>query len=221
MTSIDPSIQARLDEAERLEAERDFDRAEKIYLEIFHLLPDKTDVQRRLFSLKSKMNEELGPASEEIDDSIANIQKLFRDLNLKDDILSSEERNLSQDFAGLLKSPPELFKRIGKDLAIVCGMSGDWQLALATVVALQNWHADDSTLKLWQLRALVELQRYAEAIGLLHSSRWQSSQILHVNYLAGLAFEALGMREQARIRFDAVQQNDPDYRDVRMKMLSY
>ena len=106
---------------------------------------------------------------------------------------------------------------MGLDLSVVAGVSGDWNFALRLIVKMVASNDDRPEVRLWQLRCLVECTRYAEALALSQAMRWDARHLIHVNYLTGSAFEALGMREQARLRFDAVRRQDPAYRYVQLK----
>jgi hypothetical protein len=157
----------------------------------------------------------------ENDDSLTAIQALLKDLELDSSSTDKVVRDLRTELGPFLRLSPEVFARIGFDVSIVAGSSGDWNLALEFAQKLVSLHDERPVLQIWRLRCLVELERYAEALALSASLRWQPSQMIHVNYLTGLAFEALGMRDQARLRFDAVHKVDATYRGVAQKRVSY
>ncbi len=156
-------------------------------------------------------------SEEEETDSEA-IKQLLKDLDISTtDEEIRDRRNLAPLFEHVLQAPADVLRRVGKDLAIVCGMSGDWRLSLELIKKMGDVGIVDEEIKLWQLRSLVEEKNFAEAIAVLHAVSWQQEQMIHVNYLAGLAFEGLSMRDEAQKRFNSVYSRDPNYRDIRSR----
>jgi hypothetical protein len=152
------------------------------------------------------------------DESLTTLRSLLKELDLEETVADRALRDLREEFGALLKLSPPVFLRVGLDVSIVVGVSGDWNLALEFVQRLIALNDDRLEIKIWQLRCLVESERFAEALALSGSVRWKPELMLHVNYLTGLAFEALNMVEQARLRFEAVSKIDPSYRNVSQRM---
>jgi hypothetical protein len=155
------------------------------------------------------------PASEELEDSKEDLKKLYRDLELGEDFEKSGP-SLKKFFTPFVKLKKAQFLAVAKDLSVVSALSGDWNLALELIQKLDAKENSDS-LRVWRLRCLIELERFAEAIALVHHVKWESKSLIHVNYLTGLAYEALGIAEQAQLRFKAVFDVDPRYREIRQK----
>jgi len=156
------------------------------------------------------------------DDVSVVIQSLFKDLELGDIQEARLGRDLKQEFGDLLQLSEEVLKKLGLDAAVVMGLSGDWEIANEICRQLVVRCADDRmAIKLWQLRALFELEKYPEALALSTSTRWPSELLIHVNYLTGEAFEGLRMYDEARLRFDAVFKLNRSYRNIAQKITRY
>lgn len=150
------------------------------------------------------------------------IQALFRDLELGNSNEVRLTRDLRQEFGDILALPPHVLKQLGFDAAVVLGISGDWDLAYELCRQLIERTSDDRMeIKMWQLRALVELERFPEALALSTSTRWPSTLLIHVNYLTGESFERLKMFDEARLRFDAVFKLSNSYRNIAEKTTRY
>jgi hypothetical protein len=159
-------------------------------------------------------------ASEESDDSAQELRRLYHDLELGDESELYARVDLRSAVQSLLSLAPAKFTAIAEDLSLFLGLSGDWTLAFEVIDKLLGLYTEEHHReKLWKLRCLVELERNAEAIALAHNTKWETASLLHVNYLTGLAYEALGLAEQAQLRFKAVFEIDPRYRDVRQKFI--
>lgn len=167
--------------------------------------------------IDDKRDPELPAASEEEADVDSLARTLIRDLELGESVPAAENRDLGALFAPLLSLHEKSFARVGLDAAVTAGISGDWNLSLKLVNRLLQNGDDRLGAKLWELRCLVECSRYAEALASSQAVPWEKGQLIHVNYLTGLAFEALGMREQAQVRYDAVRRQNPSYKDVRFR----
>ncbi len=150
-----------------------------------------------------------------------NFNSMLKELELGDEKLPGSNRNLRTEFMSFLKIRTDLFQKVGFRMSVVIGMSGDWQLSLEFVSRLVDLGDDSRDVKLWQLRCLVELERYAEAIALSSAVKWLSTDMIHVNFMTALSYDALGMKEQARIRFDAVRAIDSTYRNIAQKLSKY
>lgn len=160
-----------------------------------------------------------GPVTDEGDDSKEQIRRLYRDLELGADSEYSEKIDLRNLLGLYLALSGSRFVGVARDLSLFCGLSNDWELAFEVLQKLEKLRPEEiESLSTWKLRCLVELQRNAEAIALVHSVKWDPSALIHVNYLTGLAYEALGLVDQAQLRFKAVFEADPRYRDIRQKI---
>lgn len=148
-------------------------------------------------------------------DSVA--KTLIKDLQLGESEWGQEPVSLEKALRGLDSLSPHNFRNVALDVSVVCGLSGDWILALKLVSRLLTDNDDRVEVKIWELRCLVECGRYAEALALAQTVHWERSRLIHVNYLTGVAFDALGMKQQAQLRFEAVRSRDPNYRDVQFK----
>lgn len=160
---------------------------------------------------------DLPSVGEEEADLDAVTRTLVRDLELGEAAPLAETRDLSAVFEPFLSLHTKVFRRIGLDAAVIAGVSGDWNLALRLTLKLVHEGDERIQVKLWELRCLVECGRFAEALAASQASPWDRTQLIHVNYLTGVAFEALGMREQAQLRFDVVRRQNPSYKDVRFR----
>jgi hypothetical protein len=161
----------------------------------------------------------VGAVSEGEDEALLAMEALFRDLELGDFVDEGvERRSLAPEFESFLELPPEQFRNVAQDLSVVCGVSGDWNLALKFVQRLLALGDDRLELKIWQLRCAVEVENFAESLALANAVRWPPEWMIHVNYLTALAYEGLGMKEQAKIRLQAVRNRDASYRDVKQRL---
>lgn len=158
-----------------------------------------------------------GPAAES-DESLSQytLDALLKELKLSSS--STMARDRSRFFEPFLSLPTASLLSLGLDVAVAAGLSGDWASALKILQTMLKVGDDRTELKLWQLRCLVELQEFGEALALSKSVGWKAAQMVHVNYLTGFAFEGLDMRAEARLRFDAVYKRDPLYRNVSEKL---
>ena len=161
-----------------------------------------------------------GPATDDQveDEGDDLIRALFRDLEMSESAKRGADAPLGDSFTAFHHLPPASLERVGLDLAAYLGLGGDWSSSLGVVLKALEADGGNLTLKVWQLRCLVELERYAEAVALVNVVRWTDAERIHVNYLAGQSFESLGLKDQARQRFDAVRKADPAYRDVEQKL---
>lgn len=142
---------------------------------------------------------------------------LIRDLGLARP--EGEISDTSAAFRGFLDASPDVLGKVGIDVSIAAAAGGDWKLALEItdkVIALGL--STPLSFRLWRLRCLAETARFAEALAMAQAVRWENEHMIHVNYLTGLAFESLGMRSQARVRFEAVRKQNPAYRDIAMRV---
>ena len=156
-----------------------------------------------------------------IDDGDRLVRNLFRDLGIRSNASPSLTHEYRDDLMGLASTPDATFLRIGFDVAQVVGLSGDWEQSIALLDRLEALGDDRSEIKLWQLRALVELTRYSEAMALAKSIRWPAKSLIHVNYLSALALEAIGARDQSKVKLMAVFKSDASYKDVAQRLSKY
>ena len=160
--------------------------------------------------------------SGELEDTTSVIQALFKELDLGDVAQGKLTRDFSQDFGELLNLPAKNLSQLGFDAAVVLAVSGDWEMASEICRQLIARTSDDRVeIKILQLRAFIELERFPEALALSTSNRWPSEWLIHVNYLTGEAFEGLRMFDEARLRFDAVFKLNNSYRNVAQKITQY
>ncbi len=147
------------------------------------------------------------------------LKDLLRELEL--DEIRQGSGDLEADLVGIHELDDARFRRVALDAAVFAGLSNNWRLSLSWTERLMSLGDSEPEVMLWKLRCLVELEKFPEAVALFSSVRWAESQLLHANFLVGLAYEGLGVREQARLRFEAVHRIDPAYRKVAQKLLNY
>ncbi|NCN27209.1 hypothetical protein GW915_06485 [bacterium] len=148
------------------------------------------------------------------------VEDLLRALEISGGDAYSSRVELESLFEKVILLPSGQFVRIGFDLSMLIGVSGDWQMAYKLALKLEesNKSVNLELLKVWQLRCLVELERFSEALAIVRAQNWADRSQIHVNYLAGLAFRSLGMHQEAKTRFDAVNRKNPNYRDIALKL---
>ncbi len=149
------------------------------------------------------------------------LRNLVKDFDLAGSGELNQGRDLRDQFLHLMRLPTPRFRQLGLNLAAVSGLSGDWTFSLELVQRLLDLGDDSLTTKLWQLRCLIELERFAEALAVSQSHRWTGKEWIHVNYLSAIAYEALGMRDESKSRFDSVYRVDPQYRDIALRRSRY
>lgn len=143
------------------------------------------------------------------------LQDLLRDLGVTQETKSSLFFDDASDLENFDKEDPKTILKVGFDVALYLGSCHRWAKSLQVVEALLRIErVMNLSLKLWHLRCLVELNRYAEAIVLVDSTPWEREQMIHVNYFAGLSFDGLKLKDQAKQRFLAVQEADASYKNV-------
>jgi hypothetical protein len=147
------------------------------------------------------------------------LDKLAKDLDISMDPSRGQEFKLENFFSNWARIPTDVFKQVALDLSLFAGSFGDWVLALDILQKLQEVHPASGHLKVWELRCLVELSRPSEALALARSHHWSLDEQIHVNYLSGLAYEALGLSLEAAQRFDAVYRKNPHYSDVALRLV--
>jgi hypothetical protein len=148
------------------------------------------------------------------------LRALVRDFDLGSSELQ-QHRTVKNLLQYLFRLPQNKFRELGLNLAAVSGLSGDWSFSLEVVQRLLDAGDDSAATKLWHLRSLIELERFAEALAVSQSTRWGAKEWIHVNYLSGIAFEALGLFDEAKNRWESVQRADPQYRDIALRLSRY
>lgn len=142
----------------------------------------------------------------------------------------SVESLLEKEFAVFMHLVPEIGAVLSQlqgtnaallDLSVFASTSESWQQALEAVEKALEQEEATVELTLWKLNCLVHLENYAEALAVFTSRNWPSEYLIHANYLAGLAYDGLEVREQAKSRFQAVFNKNQDYRDVRQKLKKF
>ena len=221
---LSPDLIPLYEKAVKLMGEQMYDPAERAFLKLREYLPFDEDLARILADIRSdkkkaRLSAVAGSVGQELTEEI--IEQLSKDLDLGHGLSEDRALHLDVDLAAWKTLSDPLFAQVGLDLSESAGSLGDWSLAFSFYM---QWHEIDPVKhqkKLWQLRCLIELERFGEALALGAAHKWNPSELLHVNYLTGLAFEALGIMDQARIRFDAVFRTDPSYRNISQKILNY
>lgn len=219
LAALPPALRNAYDHAEKCVDEGFFDRAERVFEDLIRQVPANEELKGRLAAVRARIAEGRGPVSELEDEAQVAAESLFRDLELGESLVDADRRDLAAHFGGCLEMPASLLRGVGLDLSVTAGISGDWDLALKFLQKLIEAGDDRLELKLWQLRCAVELENCAEALALGNALRWPPAMIIHVNYLTGLAYHMLGMRDQALMRFKAVHRRDPLYRDVAQRVV--
>lgn len=147
------------------------------------------------------------------------IDKIAKTLELSD----IDQLNVSRDFSEYIKffdAHPSALKQIGLDVSMFLASSGDWENAYQTCEKILPLYREEQGLKIWKMRCLYELERHAELIAYVNANLWQKNALIHVNYLAGRAYEKLGMHTQAQNKFNAVFHANPNYQDIKERFKS-
>ncbi len=212
---MSPDLLRLQQQAEQALADGFVEKAFRLYERIKIALPDDEELSGLVNQLRDRAlrARSVTTSSDGEEETSA---ALLRDLGFGEG--SRETRlDLRDEIGAFLSVPADRFAGLGLVAAVVTGLSGDWELSDRLVQRADRETPSPQT-KLWRLRVLVELERYTEALAAVNAIRWTADQMLHVNYLAGLALEALGLADQARRRFDAVRKIDPKYRGVSEKL---
>ncbi len=111
------------------------------------------------------------------------------------------------------------------ELSLLSGSLGDWQKAneiLTPILGKTDLFDEETTERvlLWRIRCLIESNEFSEAIGLCGTFTWSDGNQTHSNYLLGMAFDGLGMRDKAELRYRAVASEDTNYLDVNQRLES-
>lgn len=219
LKSLSPDLLKLNEEAERLVENGQFKRAILFFKKIAGFLTDDTYIQNQISDLTNKESE--SPAAEGTHSIIAEsglLTEMLRVLEIEK--IKGGMRGLEEDLYALESLSLERFGCIALDAAVLSGLSENWQLSFKLTEKLIKIGNDSLQVRLWKLRCLVELEEFPEAVALFSSTRWPSEQLIHANFLVALAYEGLGVREQAKARFEAVFKLNPHYRKVSQKLMS-
>ncbi len=215
---LSPDLVPVFERAEKLMEEGLFARARALYARLLDFLPEDIDLQQRIYEADERSKESVGPAADSQDED-QTLASLMRDFGIER--LNRRDERLSDDFAAFFQISDEALKRTALDVAVALGLGDDWEASLQVIEKMERAGDPRPQVKVWKLRCLVELERYAETIALSATGQWSPEQLVHVNYLVGLSYEALGVRDQAGLRFQSVHRQDPTYRKVAQKLLNY
>jgi tetratricopeptide (TPR) repeat protein len=226
LSKLSPDLIQLNEQAEKLVDEALIKKALLVYKKLLEYLPDEPYLKDMIRELSTKVQERQGPVAEG-SQVLTRIEvgaegllgELLKALELEG--MRGAAKGLEEDLGALENLSPDRFKHIALDAAVLAGMSENWQLSLRLIERLSALGEDSIRVNLWKLRCLVELENFAEAVALFGSVRWPKDMLLHANFLVGLAYEGLGVREQAKSRFEAVFRADPNYRKVAQKLLAF
>lgn len=226
LSRLSPDLTALFEQAEKLIEESLFKRAIIVLKKIQNYLPDDSYLDDRIAELNIRARGSDGPVAEGsqvLTQIEAGAEGLLAELlkTLELESIRGGAKGLEEDLSAVETLSPDRFKHIALDAAVMSGVSENWQLSLRIVERLLSIEGDSLQVSLWKLRCLVELESFPEAVALFGAFRWPKDMLLHANFLAGLAYEGLGVREQAHSRFEAVSKVDPNYRKVSQKLLNY
>lgn len=229
MDGLSPDLKPVFESAEKFTDEGLHHRALALYKKLEgYMLNDPylrklvRDTERRLLTERGPVSE--GTSTEQFNHALFGeglvAKELANDLGLNEATLQSytdipELSSLAKNLSTLPN------KDVILDVSVFSGIAGDWKTALELVDQLLKAGRESPRYYLWRLRCLVSLDEYAEAVALFTSRKWESSVLIHANYFAGLAYEGLGIRKQAKQRFQAVYNRDSEYRDVHARLLNY
>lgn len=229
LSKLSPDLRIVFDKAEKLMEEGLYLRARDMFVKIRPYMDDDSYLRQEIAECEKQIAKNVGPAAEtkfaesrsyfesERDSAL---EDLARDLGFSAESVKGEERIPEiSEILGKMKSSQELNSAL--DLSIFAGVSNNWQVALsATNKSIKSADCPEEIF-VWRLSCLLHLENYAEAVALFSSRHWDSKMLIHVNFLAGLAYEGLGVRDQAKSRFEAVYAQNPHYRKVSQKLLIY
>lgn len=227
--ALSPDLKPVFENAEKFTDEGLHQRALSLYKKIEEFLLDDPYLKSLIRESERRMLTERGPVSEGTSTEQFNhalfseglvAKELASELGLNEATLQDyvdipELRSLANNLSTLPN--PEVIL----DISVFAGVAGDWKIALEMVDKLLSAGHESPRHYLWRLRCLISLDEYAEAVALFTSRKWEASVLIHANYYAGLAYEGLGIRNQAKQRFQAVYNRDSEYRDVHSRLLNY
>jgi len=223
---LSPDLRLLLEKAEKFVEENLYKRALKVLRKIEEFLPGDLYLSDRIRELEGMDRGLQGPVAEGSQllsglhgetDSL--LKELLRDLEL--DEIRQGYGDLSGVLEGVVVLDDVRFRRVALDASVFAGVSNNWQFALTCVDRLLGLGEESFEVVLWKLRCLVELEKFPEVVAIFSAQRWSDTHLIHANFLVGLAYEGLGVRDQAKLRFEAVSKIDPSYRKVAQKLLNY
>jgi len=226
LSRLSPDLRLLLEKAEKLVEESLFKRAQKIFKKIEEYMPGDAYLAERMREMQELEKASRGPVAEGSQvltgiriEGESLLKELIRDLEL--DEIRQGYGDLSSVLSGVTDLDDARFRRVALDASVFAGVSNNWQLALDYTDRLLRVSEEPLDVVLWKLRCLVELEKFPEVVAIFSSQRWSNEQLIHANFLVGLAYEGLGVRDQAKARFEAVHKIDPSYRKVAQKLLNY
>jgi hypothetical protein len=222
---LSPDLRSLFEQAEKLAEDDLHKRAYKVFKKLEEFLPGDAYIVKRLRELQESERGAVGPVAEgSVNTSLISptemlLKDLLRDLEI------DEIRQGYGDLSPMLKGVEALddirFRRVAMDVSVFAGLSNNWHFALECLERLRSLGDETQEILLWKLRCLVELEKFAEGVALFTAQLWSDGHLIHANFLVGLAYEGLGVRDQAKQRFEAVHKLDPGYRKVSQKLLNY
>ena len=226
LKKLSPDLRLLHEKAEKLADESLFKRAQKVFKKLEEFLPGDAYLSERIRELQEHERAGHGPVAEGshvltgiVGETDSLLKELLRDLEL--DEIRQGYGDLSTVLSSVTALDDARFRRVALDASVFAGVSNNWQLALDYVQRLRTLGDESAEVMLWKLRCLVELEKFPEVVAIFSAHRWSEPQLLHANFLVGLAYEGLGVRDQAKSRFEAVHKIDPSYRKVAQKLLNY
>jgi tetratricopeptide (TPR) repeat protein len=218
---IKPADRADLARAKKLLSEKKYDRALPVLERLYSIYP-KTKIVKDLYKMaaagfegKEEEEKEIHSAPQEAASTEVDMHAFYRDLGI-DFNEGDQGDNLRHVFAPILSSV--FAQRISVDLSVFLAAQNGWDAALSVVDRLlKGASASRPEIMLWKMRCLLETERYSEVIAMA-AGNWPPAYQLPLNYLLGRAYQALGVKDQARNRFEAVKRLNPGYRDVAIRL---
>jgi tetratricopeptide (TPR) repeat protein len=228
LSRLSPDLRKLYDGAEKLADESLYKKALLVLKKIHKYLPDDDFLNNRIHEMETLGREVEGPVAEgshiltKIETGPeAVFKELFRELEIDEHQPTDEIEGIEMALSAIENLDRERFKRVALDGALLAGVSNNWRYSLRLTEKLIDVSEENFQIQLWKLRCLVELESFPEAVALFTSIRWPQEALLHANFLVGLSYEGLGVRDQAKLRFEAVHKVDPSYRKVAQKLLNY
>jgi tetratricopeptide (TPR) repeat protein len=218
---LTPQDQSDLKRARDLLKKQKYDRALPILERLKSVYPfDSTVGQLFKMATEGAEGEELLDSlhSEPQEDKIeGGLNEIYRELGMSPTDVP-DDAGLRRLFDAMLST--DFAQRTLVDLSVFFAAQHSWNAALKVV---DQFLAEDSGLRpeirLWKMRCLLETERYSEVIAAA-SGNWSQNYHLPLNYLVGRAYQSLGVKDQARSRYEAVKRLNPDYRDVAIRLRS-
>lgn len=218
---LKPNDRAALNRAKKFIAEKKYDSALPILEHLYSTYPKDESVKQyfRLAreGLDGKNEVKVMHSAPQAAAADVDMQTFYRDLGIEFNE-GEQDENLRHFFAPILAS--KIAPRISVDLSVFLAAQNGWSAALAVVDRLLKQPSSfRPEIQLWKMRCLLETERYSEVIA-ISSGNWGPAYQLPLNYLLARAYHALGVKDQARSRYEAVKRLNPDYRDVAIRLRS-